>query len=182
MGGMHDDQIAYFAGALDDQQRVFLSRLLGECLGSLPDEAHPVEADAAHQLALIRDHVRPLHRLLACLREFQAGDEGSDIRPFAVQIPEPGHAHVTLSPRIATWKGLWNREGMDWVTALNPTRVTVDLGRMTDLTSTVIAWLVTLAGKTGEGRVHLQRPSARVSHSLRVLRLDHLLVPPPGTA
>jgi hypothetical protein len=181
MGGLQEDEVAFFAGGLDEHQRVYLHRLLGECLSSLPGDAHPGEAEAAHQLALIRDHMQPLVRLLGCLRQFQVSDEGSDIRPFGVQLPEPGHALVTLSPRIANWNGLWNREGTEWLTTLKPARVTVDMRRLTDTTSTVIAWLVTLAGKTAGGRIQLVNPSARIAHSLRVLRLEHLLVLPPGT-
>jgi hypothetical protein len=181
MAGIHEDELAFFASGLDDEQRVYLHRLLGECLSSLPGDAHPSETEAAHQLALIRDHMQPLVRLLGCLRQFQANDEGSDIRPFAVQLPEPGHVLVTLSPRITSWRGLWDREGTEWLTTLNPSRVTVDMHRLTDTTSTVIAWLVTLAGKTAAGRIHLARPSDRILRSVRILRLEHLLVPPAGT-
>ncbi len=174
MPSLPDDEIAFFASALDDHQRTYLNRLLGECLSSLGDDGHDA-LPAPQRLRLVQEHLQPLMRMLACLREFEA-NERSDIRPFAVQMPEPGHVLVVLSPRLSTWRGIWDPSSHDWVVQLAPGKVSVDVGTVGDLASAVIAWLVTLAGRVPGGRVHLRHVSARTEQALRVLRLDSTLV------
>ena len=184
VAALPEEEIAHFASGLDEQQRTYLNRLLGECLSSLGDDAYTAGAVGPEErLRLVQSHLEPLKRMLACLRQFRVAEDGTDIRPFSVQMPDPGHALVTLSVRLAGWRGIWDTASHDWVDQLRPGRVSVDVSRLGDLPSAVIAWLVTLANRLPSRRLALIGASQRTVQALKVLRFDHILTvgAQPGT-
>ncbi len=173
MSELHENELAYFVDSLTSHQRVVLQRLVGEFLTALPEhdqETHP------ELVPLLRQNAVPLRRMLDLLRRFRNDDDDSDIRPFSLTVPEPGHACLALNRRILTWHGLWDAKSHDWVKDVRIGRLTVDLHKLTEVTSSTIAWLVTLAQHVPEQRLHLTGVSTVIRKSIRVLRLEAVLV------
>jgi len=171
---LHENELSYFVDSLNPHQRVYLQRLLGECLTALPGSGHEPHPDQQH---LVAESTQPLFTLLTQLRSFAPNDEDSDIRPFAVTIPEPGHALLRVSRRITTWRGIWEANANAWVRHLRVGKLTADVGRLEDLTSSVIAWLVTLAQQMPDGRIHLKGANDSMRRAIQVLKLGQVLVP-----
>lgn len=176
MTNAHQQEIGHFVDGLSSQQRTFLQRLLGECLSVVPNKDAPPVYSGPELANLVGEGIHPLFQMLDALRCFAANDESSDIRPFAVRFPEPGHALVIVSPRIAGWRGIWEAQAHQWVVDLHVGRLTVDLKKLRDLTSSTIAWLVTLAQQVPTRRLNLVGASDQMARSIRVLRLDQTLL------
>jgi hypothetical protein len=170
---LHDNELSYFVDSLTPHQRVFLQRLLGECLTAMPRAGQDAPPEAVH---LIAESAAPLFRLLDSLRHFAPNDEDSDIRPFAVTIPEPGHALLKISRRILGWRGIWEANSHSWVKHLRLGKLTADVSRLDDLTSSTIAWLVTLAHQMPDSRLYLIGASDGMKRALAVLHLEGVLI------
>jgi ABC-type transporter Mla MlaB component len=170
-----DPQIAQFVESLSPHQRVVLQRLLGECLTVVP---RSTEETTIEHLRLVDEGVRPLVELLATLREYApAADDDSDIRPFALSVPEPGHVLVRLSRKILTWTAIWEEKAHNWLKDVRVQRLTVDVSRLEELNSSTIAWLVTLAQKVPGGRLTLRGANETMRRALGVLHLEQILCP-----
>lgn len=185
MSNLHDHEIAHLVDSLTPHQRVVLQRLVGECLTAIPESMEDAPPD---WLPMLRLGSRSLFQLLDTLRRFENEDERSDIRPYSLTVPEPGHAKIALARRIIHWRGVWEQANHSWVTELHIGRLTVDVGALDELPSSVIAWLVTLANQLPEHRLRLVEVSAVMSRTLQVLRLNQVLLvegmrrPPPPAA
>jgi anti-anti-sigma regulatory factor len=175
MSETRDPQIAQFVDSLSPHQRVVLQRLLGECLTVVPRSN---EETTIEHLQLVDEGVRPLIDLLGALRQYSpGGDEGSDVRPFALSTPEPGHVLIRLSRKILTWSAIWEEKAHGWVRDVRVERLTVDVSRLDELNSSTIAWLVTLAQKVKEHRLALRGANETMRRALGVLHLEQILVP-----
>lgn len=175
MTEVRDPEILQFVDSLSPHQRTVLSRLLGEALNVVPRSAEEITVE---RLRLIGDGVRPLMELLRALREYAPSADGdSDVRPFAIAVPDSGHAVVRLSRKILTWGGIWEERAHAWIGDLRVKRLTVDAGRLEELNSSTIAWLVTLAHKMPDGRLMLRGASQGMRRALTVLHLEKVLVP-----
>jgi anti-anti-sigma regulatory factor len=175
MSEARDPEIAAFVDSLSPQQRVVLNRLLGESLTVVP---RSTEEATIERLQLVDEGVRPLIELLATLREYApAADDDSDIRPFAISIPEPGHVAVRLSRKILTWSAIWEEKAHSWLKEARVQRLSVDVSRLEELNSSTIAWLVTLAQKVPGGRLALRGANDTMRRALGVLHLEQILVP-----
>lgn len=173
MNELHENELGYFADSLTPHQRVFLQRMLGEFLTALPQDplhAHP------EQVQLLQQNARVMFQLLELLRRFEADDRDSDIRPFAMSVPEPGHALIVLSPRILNWRGLWDHASYEWLKPLRLGRLSVDLRKLEEINSSTIAWLVNMAGMMPDRRIRLLQVAPAIQRSLAVLKLDQVLV------
>lgn len=173
MSDLHENELGFFVDSLSPHQRVYLQRLLGEYLTALPkdgDDFHP------EHFQLLRQGAGTLFALLDHLRAFQNDDGDSDIRPFSLAFPEPGHAVITLSARILHWSGLWDARAHDWVEEIKAGRLSVDLRKLEDVNSSTIAWMVTMAGHVPVRRLFLLNASERIRRAIQVLRLDQVLV------
>ena len=51
VAALPEEEIAHFASGLDEQQRTYLNRLLGECLSSLGDDAYTAGAVVASNVS-----------------------------------------------------------------------------------------------------------------------------------
>ena len=170
---IHENELGYLVDSLSPHQRVVLQRLIGEFLTSFPEEGvepHPEWYD------LHRQSAQTLFSLLDLLRKFQNDDNDSDIRPYALSMPEPGHARLRLARRFVNWRGLWDAQSHDWIREISVGKLTVDLTVLEDLTSSAIAWLVTLATHLPDRRVHLTGVSPTIRRSLIALHLAEILV------
>ena len=174
MTDIHDQEMGFFVDSLSPHQRVYLQRMLGEFLTAVPKEDDSGTIDLA-MLGLIKQSSEGLFDLLGHLRKFEANDSDSDIRPFAFNIPEPGHAIITLSTRILNWRGLWDPKSHDWLDGVTIGRLTVDLKKLEEVNSSTIAWLVMLAGRLPDRRVYLANVSDRIRRSIDVLKLADVL-------
>ncbi len=173
MTDLHEHELAHLVETLTPHQRVVLQRLLGEVLTSFPvagQEPHPEWPD------LLRQSSAHLFHLLDLLRQFENNDLDSDIRPFGISVPEPGHAVISVSRRINTWPHIWEEKATSWVSEVKVTRLTLELSKIDEITSTVIAWFISLANHVPERRIHLRNVSPTLRRSIKVLRLDALLV------
>ena len=173
MSDLHENELGYFVDSLSPHQRVCLQRMIGEFLTSFPEagiEPHPEWYD------LHRQSASNLFTLLDLLRKFQNDDSDSDIRPYALAMPEPGHARLRLSRRFLHWRGLWDAKSHDWIKEVKIGRLTVDLASLEELTSSAIAWLVTLASHLPDRRVHLVGVAPIIRRSLLALHLGEILV------
>ncbi len=175
MSDAHDKEIGYFVDSLSPHQRVVLQRLLGECLTVLPRGNDDVTID---RLRLVSDGMRPLQTLLDQLRQYAPGaDEDSDIRPFSLNIPQAGHALLTLSRKILTWNAIWEEKAHSWLKDVSVSRLTVDVSRLDEFNSSTIAWLVTLAQRLPGGKIALRGTNLTMRRALGVLHLEKVLVP-----
>ncbi len=173
MPDIHENELAHFVETLTPHQRVVLQRLLGEVLTSFPvpgQDLHPEWPD------LLRQSSRNLFHLLDLLRQFENNDLDSDIRPFGISVPDPGHAVISVSRRINTWPHIWEEKATRWVSEVKVARLTLELSKVEEVTSTVIAWFISLANQVPERKVHLRGVSPALRKSIKVLRLDALLV------
>jgi hypothetical protein len=170
-----DPEIAQFVDSLSPHQRVVLQRLLGESLTVVPQSG---DETTVERLQWLGEGVRPLMDLLGALREYSpSGDDDSDVRPFALSIPEPGHALVRVSRKILTWTGIWDDKAHAWLGDVRVSRVSVDVSRLDELNSSTIAWLVTLAQKLPGGSLKLRGANETMRRALAVLHLEKVLVP-----
>jgi hypothetical protein len=170
---LHENELGYFVDTLNPHQRVYLQRLLGEYLTAIPKAGEEAPPEA---LSLMRQGAGTLFSLLEHLRAFHNNDPDSDIRPFGLSFPEPGHAQVLLSPRILHWSGLWDARSHEWISEIKAGRVSVDLRKLDDINSSTIAWLVTMASHVPSRRLSLLNASERIRRSILVLKLDQVLV------
>jgi hypothetical protein len=173
MDDLHRHELAHFVETLDDHQRVVLQRLLGEVLTSFPVEGQEVHPEWP---ALLRQSSTGLFLLLDLLRQYENNDLNSDIRPFALSVPEPGHARLLISKRINSWADIWDDKATSWVHDIKVGRLTLDLQRVEEVTSTVIAWFISLANHLPEKKVRLVSASPSLRRSIKVLRLQAILV------
>ncbi len=173
MNDLHENELGYFVDSLSPHQRVYLQRLIGEFLTSFPaddDEPHP------EWLNLHRQSSKTLFSLIDLLRKFENDDSDSDIRPYAMAIPEPGHANIRLAKRFLHWRGLWDPKSHDWIREVKIGRLTVDLSSLEEITSSAIAWLVTLASHLPDRRIRIVGATQIIRRSLSALRLTDVLV------
>jgi hypothetical protein len=171
MSDASDSDIGSFVDSLTPHQRVVLQRILGESLTVLPRSTEETTVDRLH---LLEEGMRPLMTLLEHLRRYPAKDEA---RPFAVTMPEAGRAEVVLSRGILTWSAIWEGKSYAWLSESRIDRVTVDVSQLDDLTSSTIAWLVTLAQKLPAGSVRLRGVNDTMRRALGILHLDRILIP-----
>jgi hypothetical protein len=174
MTEIHDQEMGFFVDSLSPHQRVYLQRMLGEYLTAVPQDDDSGVLDPAI-LGLIKQGSEGLKALLNHLRTFEANDSDSDIRPFSFNIPEPGHAVITLSTRILNWRGLWDPKSHDWLEGVKVGRLSVDLRKLDEINSSTIAWLVMLAGRLPDRRIYLLSVSDRIRRSVEVLKLTDVL-------
>lgn len=173
MSDLHENELGFFVDSLSPHQRVYLQRLIGEFLTSFPaegDDPHP------EWLPLHRQSAKTLFSLIELLRAFENDDSDSDIRPYALAMPEPGHAEIRLARRFLHWRGLWDPKSHDWIREVKIGRLTVDLSSLEEITSSAIAWLVTLASHLPGRRIHLVGAAPIIRRSLIALRLGDVLV------
>ncbi len=173
MNDLHENELSFLVDSLTPHQRVCLQRLVGEFLTSFPEadqEVHP------EWLALHRESAQNLFTLLELLRKFENEDSDSDIRPYALSVPEPGHACLKISRRFIHWRGLWDPKTHAWVKEVQFGRLSVDLAAVEEITSSAIAWLVVLASHVPERRIHLLGASPLIRRSLAALHLGDVLV------
>ncbi len=173
MSELHNNEIAHLVDSLTAHQRVVLQRLVGECLTAIPETADDAPPD---WLPMLRTGSRSLFHLLDTLRRFENEDENSDIRPYSLSIPEPGHAKISLARRIIHWRGVWEQANHSWVSELRIGRLTVDVSNLDELPSSIIAWLVTLANQLPEHRLRLVEATPVMARTLQVLRLNQVLL------
>ncbi len=173
MNELHENELGFFVDSLTPHQRVFLQRMVGEFLTSFPREGEEPHPD---WMFLHRQSAHTLFSLLDLLRRFENDDNDSDIRPYALSMPEPGHARLRLAGRFIHWRGLWDPKSHDWVREVSVGRLTVDLEKLEELTSSAIAWLVTLATHLPERRIFLTGVKPIIRRSLLALRLSEILV------
>ena len=173
MSDIHDHELAHFVETLTPHQRLVLQRLLGEVLTGFPVEGQEPHPEWPQ---LMRQSSGQLFRLLDLLRQFENNDLDSDIRPFALSVPEPGHARILVSSRINSWGRIWDDQATSWVHDIKAARLTLDLSRVEDITSTVIAWFISLANHVPEKKVRLVGASAALRKSIKALRLEQILV------
>lgn len=181
MSDIHDQEMGFFVDSMTPHQRVYLQRMLGEFLTTVPRDDDSAVLDPT-TLSLLKQGSEGLFTLLATLRRFEANDSDSDIRPFALNIPEPGHAVITLSTRILNWRGLWDPKSHDWLDGVPIGKLTVDLRKLEEVNSSTIAWLVMLAGRLPDRRIHLISVSDRICRSVEVLKLTDILAIQPRVA
>lgn len=170
---LHENELGYFVDTLTPHQRVYLQRLLGEYLTAIPRDGEEPPPEAMH---LMRQGAGTLFSLLDHLRAFSNNDSDSDIRPFGLSFPEPGHALVLLSPRILHWSGLWDARSHEWISEIKAGKVSVDLRKLEDINSSTIAWLVTMASHVPSRKLCLLNTPERIRRSIQVLKLDQVLV------
>ena len=173
MSEVHQNELGFFVDSLSPHQRVYLQRLVGEFLTSFPEagsDPHPEWLD------LHRQSAQDLFSLLDLLRAFENDDSDSDIRPYALSMPEPGHGQLKLSRRILHWRGLWDPKSHKWITEVNLGRLSIDCAALEELTSSVIAWLVTLASHLPDKRLHLLHVAPVIRRALLALHLHQILV------
>lgn len=173
MNDLHENELGFFVDSLSPHQRVFLQRLIGEFLTSFPPEGEEIHPD---WLQLHRQSAKTLFSLIALMRKFENDDSDSDIRPYAMSMPEPGHAKILLAKRFLHWRGLWDTKSHDWVKEIKLGRLTVDLSSLEEITSSAIAWLVNLASHLPNRRIHVVGAAPIIRRSLAALRLSDVLV------
>ena len=173
MSDLHEDELGFFVDSLSPHQRVFLQRLIGEFLTSFPSEGEDFHPE---WMQLHRQSAQTLFSLIELMRKFQNDDSDSDIRPFALSMPEPGHARILLAKRFLHWRGLWEAKSYDWVKEIKLGRLTVDLSSLDEITSSGIAWLVNLASHLPNRRIHVAGAAPIIRRSLGALRLGDVLV------
>jgi hypothetical protein len=173
MSELHENELGYFVDSLSQHQRVYLQRLIGEFLTSFPAEGEEIHPD---WLALHRQSAQTLFSLIELMRKFQNDDSDSDIRPYALTMPEPGHAKILLAKRFLHWRGLWDAKSHEWVKEVKLGRLTVDLRSLDEITSSAIAWLVNLANHAPHRRIFVVGACPIIRRSLVVLRLNDVLV------
>ncbi|MBA3709560.1 MAG: STAS domain-containing protein [Planctomycetes bacterium] len=166
-----ENDIGSFVESLTAHQRVVLQRILGESLNVLPRSTEETTVDRLH---LLEEGMAPLMALLAQLRRYPAHD---DAKPYVVTRPAPGHAVMVLNRGILTWNAIWEVKSHAWLDELRITHVIVDVSRLDDLTSSTIAWLVTLAQKLSGGTLRLRGINDTMRRALAILHLDRILVP-----
>jgi anti-anti-sigma regulatory factor len=176
MTHLHHQEMGHFVHALSPEQRTFLQRVLGECLSAIPRSGQPVLHHGPEAIDLMQQAVEPLYHLMESLRCFEPADDANDIRPFRVEIVQPGQAVVVVHPRILSWRGIWDAQSHGWVEDLHLGRLVVDVSALHDLNSSTIAWLATLAGHLPQRRLILRGANAGMARSLRALRLDSTLI------
>ena len=175
MTDIHDQEMGHFVDSLSPHQRVYLQRVLGEFLTVVPRRGQDNELDPAI-LDLVQQSSTGLFLMLETLRRFEANDADSDIRPFALSFPEPGHGLLTLSTRIHNWRGLWDPRSHDWLDEVPIGRLTINLRKLEEINSSTIAWLVMLAGRLPDRRLYVAEVSDRIRRSIDVLKLGEVLV------
>ena len=173
MNDLHENELGFFVDSLTPHQRVYLQRLIGEFLTSFPEEHEEVHPD---WLQLHRESAKTLFTLIDLMRKFENDDSDSDIRPFALSIPEPGHARIILAKRFLHWRGLWDAKSHDWLKDIKIGRLTIDLSSLDEITSSGIAWLVNLAAHVPTKRLYIAGAAPVIRKSLIVLRLHEVLV------
>ncbi len=173
MSDLHENELGFFVDSLSPHQRVYLQRLIGEFLTSFPGEGEEIHPE---WLQLHRQSAQTLFSLIELMRKFQNDDSDSDIRPYALSIPEPGHARIQLAKRFLHWRGLWDAKSHDWAKEIKLGRLTVDLKSLDEITSSAIAWLVNLANSLPNRRLYVVGACPIIRRSLIVLRLNDVLV------
>jgi hypothetical protein len=174
MTNLHRQDIGFFVDGLSVEQRTFLQRLLGESLSAVAPPGQQPLITGPEAEALAQAGVEPLFHLLEALRCFAASDS-SDIRPFSVSMPKPGHAVVVVTPRILSWRGIWEAQSHQWVVELHVGQLTVNVTQIREPGSSTIAWLVNLASHMPNRRIELIGASESLRRAIGVLRLETTL-------
>ncbi len=128
---------------------------------------------AKHRLA---ESMQPLQELAECLDgALEPSGQDSGLRPFAIAYEAPGVVRLRLSPRILDWGRIWDSRATDWIPR-DLIELVVDASRLTELNSSTIAWLVTLAHRLPRGSLTLVSAAPKLRRALEVLRLERILV------
>jgi hypothetical protein len=157
-----------FIDSLDDRQATFIGRLLGEFLTSIPEED-----DVPDALPMIRQSSVDIKHVVDKIRERQAHD--SDFQPYQVQFPNPGHLHIVVSPRLNSWNKSQDMQQVQWAKRDDIRMVTCDLGKLRDISSSALAWLVNVATTNPQKCIMLHNASETIQRSIKTLKLGQFL-------
>jgi hypothetical protein len=173
---MNDSQLTDIAGlveSLTPYQRLLLESLLAD---SVSQSATAPSEHPQAQLARLIDSLKPLQILYESLQGATHGaEDDSDIRPFTVGFPEPGHAVVRVSRKILHWPQIWEERAHSWMHEAKLQAMTVDVSRLDELNSSTIAWLVTMAQRIPGGHLTLLGANQAMKRALKVLHLERVL-------
>jgi hypothetical protein len=147
---------------------VFLQRLLSEFLTSIPDD------DMPNAMALMRQSSVDIRTLVEHLRKYTSAHD-SDFQPFQISFPNAGHVYVKISPRITTWTGFQDERATSWARGPHAGMITVDMSKLQEATSTVLAWLVQIAQVSPSKYIWLESCSPTIARSISILKVGKML-------
>ena len=176
MRDTHEHDLAGLVESLTPHQRLLLARLVAETTEAVAAlHEHP----ASEWLHRVQDAFAPIQELSEALQgALEPSGEDSGLRPFSVRREDGGQLLVKLSPRILTWRSIWENRAHDWVPE-DVERLVIDCGRLRELNSATIAWLVTIAQRLAPGALRLRHLAPPLQRALAVLKLETLLVSEP---
>lgn len=161
--------LGYLVDSLAPHQRVLLQTVLRESLAACPRDRN----FGPEILPLLKQGLSPLYDLLDHLRRYAPND--SDIWPFSFRIPEPGKGVVTVFSRFPGWSKIGEAESYDWIDHAKLSTLTVDIGRINEFPSVVVAWLVNLAKRMPESKLTLKGANRTAEQVIRNLCLEQML-------
>jgi hypothetical protein len=163
--------LGHLAETLSDKQRLVIQRLISEFLTSIPKDGD----EEMSSIPMIREAAKDLMSFVDVLRKYEA--IGSDIQPFSISFPSPGRTEVLISPRMNTWTQFSSEEATSWAGNSYAAMITLDFSRLTEgVTSTVLAWMVTIAQKNKMKKVYVKNANNMIKRSVQTLRLGGMVV------
>jgi hypothetical protein len=99
----------------------------------------------------------------------------SDLQPFQMSFPSPGQMILTLSSRINGWPDISRPESLAWMAHTQIGMITMDLGKLTDIHSATLAWMINVAQRVPNGKVYLTGCNASIQRSIKILNVHRTL-------